>query len=201
MNNFFREFRFRNLILTCIVAISLANVCTADQIYNVNQTIGSGSVTGTITTDGNTGVLHASDITDWNLVLNGVGAVFTLTQPTSTVVVGGNQLTATATDLYFNFSATDNSYLLFQQNLFSGQTYYADGAYPGFAGGGSPVYQGASVVPIVYYDPSSQYMSVSGNQIIATAGNAVPEPSTFALAGLGGLGLAIGAYRRRRAAV
>ena len=30
-------------------------------------------------------------------------------------------------------------------------------------------------------------------------GHAVPEPSSFALLGLGGIGLAIGAYRRRRA--
>ena len=116
MNNFFREFRFRNLILTCIVAISLANVCTADQIYNVNQTIGSGSVTGTITTDGNTGVLHASDITDWNLVLNGVGAVFTLTQPTSVTwgsstssgfsVIWGSSVTWGSTSLFDTALAT-----------------------------------------------------------------------------------------------
>ena len=34
---------------------------------------------------------------------------------------------------------------------------------------------------------------------IAATVTAVPEPSSFALAGLGGLGLALGAYRRRRA--
>ena len=35
---------------------------------------------------------------------------------------------------------------------------------------------------------------------VSTAHSAVPEPSSFALLGLGGLGLAVGAYRRRRAA-
>jgi hypothetical protein len=35
---------------------------------------------------------------------------------------------------------------------------------------------------------------------LGLASSSVPEPSTFALAGLGGIGLMIGAYRRRRAA-
>lgn len=40
-----------------------------------------------------------------------------------------------------------------------------------------------------------------GFEGIASTSSAVPEPSSFALLGLGGLGLAIGAYRRHRVAV
>jgi hypothetical protein len=36
------------------------------------------------------------------------------------------------------------------------------------------------------------------SDFVVSAGQAVPEPSSFALLGLGGIGLAIGAYRRRR---
>ena len=48
---------------------------------------------------------------------------------------------------------------------------------------------------------STGSISDSATLSIPPAGSPVPEPSTFALLGLGGLGLAVRAYRRRQAAV
>jgi hypothetical protein len=74
-------------------------------IYNVNRTVVLGSVTGTITTDGTIGTLATNDITSWNLTLNGPAASpFNLTNLNSGVEIIGNDLSADATNLYFDFS-------------------------------------------------------------------------------------------------
>lgn len=170
--------------------LSGVGVCSAAPIvYNIGQTIGSGSVTGTITTDGAFGVLATADITGWNLLLTGVGATFGLTGANSVALVSGVDLTATATQLLFNFGGADNGYLLFQVNLFSGSQYYCDATSAGVC------FQGASVVPQSIFDSSAQHVPVNGNVVIATAPgpvNPVPEPSTYALmlASLAAVGLA-----------
>jgi hypothetical protein len=189
MNQFFNR-----LILVCGVSVGIAHSCNAGSTtYDVNLMIGQGSVVGTITTDGNTGVLDAGDITAWNLQLNGVGATLNLTNLNSHAYSDGNggDLTATTSGLYFNFSGTDEGDFGFQVVRYSGSDYFfvsAPSAY-GLVGGAE------TVVPQYYYDPSTQVERVSGDQIIASA---VPEPSSFALLGLGAIGLAIGAFRPRR---
>ena len=95
MNQFFNR-----LILVCGVWVGIAHSCNAGITYDVNLTIGQGSVVGTITTDGNTGVLDAGDITAWNLQLNGVGATFNLTNLNSNVYTDGGDLTATKSNLF-----------------------------------------------------------------------------------------------------
>ena len=179
------------LILSALV-VGTATGHATPITYNVNQTIGSGSVTGTIQTDGAMGVLSVGDILAWNLELNGVSASYNLTSPSSSVFLVGSDVTAVGSHLYFNYSATDGGYLLFQQVPFSGSQYYCDQAL-----GGGPCIQGASVVPQYYTDPSAQIVSMSGNQIIGTTA-AIPEPGTLSVMGLSLVGLGLARRRRPR---
>jgi hypothetical protein len=98
-------------------------------IYNVNRTVVLGSVTGTITTDGTVGTLATNDITSWNLTLNGPAASpFNLTNLNSGVEIIGNDLSADATNLYFDFSGP-SGLLLFQSGappFGNSQPYYCD---------------------------------------------------------------------------
>ena len=170
---------FNRLILVCGVWVGIAHSCNAGPItYDVNLIIGQGSVVGTITTDGNIGVLDAGDITAWNLQLNGVGAMLNLTNLNSNAYSDGNggDLTATTSGLYFNFSGTDEGDFGFQIVHYSGNDYFfvrRPSAY-GLVGGAE------TVVPQNYYDPSTQVAKVTGDLIIASA-SIVPEPSSFAL--------------------
>ncbi len=84
----------------------------APVIYSVSLVYTDGvSATGTITTNGNTGVLTAGDIVDWNLVLNDFnpptfGLEGPLSGDNSGVLVTGSDLTATSTGLFFNFDSS-----------------------------------------------------------------------------------------------
>jgi hypothetical protein len=72
----------KSLLAVAIYACS--SYASASQVYQLNLSIGTGSAVGTITTDGNTGVLQTSDIVDWNITLDGnPGNVLTLFDPLS----------------------------------------------------------------------------------------------------------------------
>src|SRR6267378_6044483 len=81
-----------------------------DITYTVNQTVGAGGVTGTITTDGTIGTLAAGNIIGWNLLLNSGSSTITLTGPPSANSNVGNfgvdLLTASATQLFYNFGGS-----------------------------------------------------------------------------------------------
>ena len=97
----------------------------AERTYYVNLVIGGGTVTGSITTDGTIGQILSNNVLDWNLLLNaGISTnIVGLASPATIHLLGprsgtnsrlevtGYDLTATASDLVFNFSG--DSYFAF----------------------------------------------------------------------------------------
>lgn len=85
----------------------MAQQALAQVTYTVDRSVGTGRVTGTITTNGNIGVLTAADIVDWNLALdaNGDGTTVPVPgRPIGVMTLQGTALSATATGLFWDFS-------------------------------------------------------------------------------------------------
>ena len=178
-------------ILSVLLLLTLAGVSKADT-YDINQIFGSaGSTVGTITTDGNLGVLTPIDITSWNLTLTDGSSSTILTPLNSTVGSGvGNvgglnnvDLTATSSSLLFDFSGGDAGSWGFSGG--TGQfclTTYSNCFGPAPALGTYGV--GGN---------SWNFSVISGQQVIASA---VPEPSSLSMCGA--VLVAFGGMRRMR---
>ena len=167
-------------------------VVTSPITYDVNLTVGDGTVTGDIVTDGNTSP-SSPDITNWNLLLTEPGSSADLTGSNSYLFSDGTDLSATASQLFYNFSVapgglgflsnTDplNTWLCFQS---SGQEC-------------APLSDGAPVIAFsIAGDPAQSY---SGNQVIGTAATPIPAALPLFVSGLGTLGL-LGWRRKRKTA-
>jgi hypothetical protein len=162
------------LLTTLIRPVS----ASADITYAINVTAGVGSVTGTVTTDGTLGILGTGDFIAWDLNLNGNGASTTITSADvgRAVLVLGTDVSATASALYFNYSGLDNGILVFQDHLFSGETYWCNSTSTNYY-----CDQGVSIAPESAFSSSFVNVGETGNQIIGSAPAPVPG------AGLAGL--------------
>src|SRR5690349_17770040 len=96
----------RLIALATLPWLALAGDAAADITYTVDLHIGNGGVTGQIVTDGTTGFLGTANIKSWTLNVTGGGVTTQLTSAggQSTTGVVGNNLTATLSELTFNFS-------------------------------------------------------------------------------------------------
>ena len=156
------------------------SVCHAESLilYDVNLTIGAaGSLTGFIVTDGNLGTLSQSDIVDWALAASdGTDAPFLLTGPLSgdnspSSWLNGSDLSATASQLLFNFSGTDGGGLNFENSA----------GYACFESNNTGCYPNTEMVLDMTPPYNRVFTYSSGTQVIAENQSSVPEPSTAAL--------------------
>jgi PEP-CTERM motif len=181
-------------VTVAAVALAVSGLAQAAITYNVNQSIGGGSVTGTLTTDGTLGALTLGNFTAWNLTLNGLnGATFHLDNTNSSTVDFGtnSNTTATASNIFYNYDGPAGLLGFQAPPIGGGSTYWCNASANG------PCFQGASVVPGFFADPNAQFEARTGIQILASAAGAggVPEPASWALM-LGGFGLTGAALRR-----
>ena len=185
------------------LALALASfaACSDDASANITYDLSLGpTAVGTITTDGQIGVLQTSNIINFNITVTSPTSVSdTILGPLS----GANYVqfgtdgaalstafTATLTSLFFDFSATTNTpYLIFQGNSFL----CFNGA-PGNCSGNP-----SALTISVLGGGGSTSLIMNGNVEIATVAvaGAVPEPSTWAMMILGFAGVGFMAYRRK----
>jgi hypothetical protein len=177
-----------------VALMALLNVTHAGATtFNLEnlQIAPSYSVTGSITTDGNTGALVQSDISSWNLIINTGNGPVTLNGPgspaTSAANLTGLALTVAGTGLFFNYGLSTASFFEIGTTALPNENVVLEDA----GQGGGPLLQFNDGVD------SKSTSSVSGNVQIGTA-SATPLPATFPLfaTGVGAMGLL--GWRRKR---
>ena len=184
------------VLATCLVFLfsGISRLSAGNITYSLADpfTSGSGmSDSGSITTDGKTGTLAASDILSWNWSAAYNSNQFSNSGTTAAVFTGG--ITASASQLYIAFPGT---------LTLGGTPFLSFASTPYETGGVTTTSFGDSPSPT--YSQTNYYRNGFGdpidppNFVIGTASPA-PEPATLTLLGSALLGFGVVRLRQRRA--
>ena len=194
-----------------ILAASVLALCAGSAhatTYVSTRNVGDATAQLSITTDDTIGVLAKGNILDWTITLTRGARTTTLFGPgddNSIVDISGNALTASATQLSFDFGGADNSYVLFMntdgsdistfRSLWTIQT---SGSFTSFR-------DPKEVIRFAFLPDGDPYITEAARSgVVAFASvvgaGPVPEPATWAMM-IAGFGLAGAATRRARRSV
>lgn len=183
-----------------LATASAANATT----YLGTRSVGDATAQFSITTDDTIGVIGKSNITDWTFTLTRGAVTKTFAGPDDGMLldVKGSALTATATDLKFDFGAALNSYVFFQDNNSSDIDNFRATWLVQTSGAWTSFEAREEVINMDYNYNNFAIQARSGVVTLASvAGTApVPEPAVWAMM-IAGFGVAGAAMRRRKVAV
>jgi len=189
--------------MKCFLATVFLTLCASTAnaafiVYDVNRTIGAGTVTGSITTDGTIGVLSKTNIKDWSLTLTAPnlneGAPHTFKGKT---LIGGTAASATSTELLYDLSIEGLNYFMLMSNIIPGSTtanFWCLETMNCSAGPNLSEQIGHTIPNSSVADQFQQYTAT--DTIVFATVAVVPVPAAVWLFGSGLLGL-IGFARRK----
>jgi len=177
-----KRFRPWSAMCALLVFSIFSSHANATLVYNVNRTIGAGTVTGFIETNGTLGTLDSMDITNWMLTLTapnltgGSPDVIDFASDLQTTIFG-TATTATATQILFDFNLAGNHYLILQGGGPNANYWCVETALCGNGGPGEVIGNDANS------NGPTQTVSRSGQLVIAQV-VPIPAASWLFLSGL-----------------
>lgn len=183
------------LFAACAAGVLLSPNGAFAATYVGTHSVGGGSLQLSISTDDTIGILADSNITDWSLTMTNGGGTITLDRGNSQLaVLSGMSLSATASDLLFDFGLNGLFAISFSSNV-SQHYFCVDAAGAGIS---CNAMRPSMNIGVNYIRSMSQ---PRGNYVLGSVAGVVPEPATWAMLILGFLGIGSAMRRSRRTRV